>query len=116
MTWIGSGGRADAPEWRAFRGESRPLISAHPRRYVGRPGYLSTSTRQSLAAWAKLSGHFPHPRGYAGQRNARHVCPSRRVRREMWESGNAKGMQVLGVWLNFPVRRGEPAGAGKQEK
>ncbi|MEI6415612.1 MAG: hypothetical protein WCP34_15320, partial [Pseudomonadota bacterium] len=21
--------------------------------------------------WAKLSGHFPHPREYAGQRNAR---------------------------------------------
>ena len=27
------------------------------------------------AAWAKLSGHFPHPRVYAGQRNARRVCP-----------------------------------------
>jgi hypothetical protein len=100
-----SSGEADAPVRRAFRVESRPLISAHPRRFGEWGGYVSCPTRQSLAAWAKLSGHFPHPRGYAGQRNARRRGPFWFGCYMAWDKAAAPRHESLGTQDGHKMHR-----------
>ena len=57
--------------------------------------------------WTKLSGHFPHPREYAGQRNARRGAPSRRWRGARNERVGVAGGDVVGGNVAGEVAGGE---------
>ncbi len=62
----------------AFLGVARMLIQRHPSKPCG---------------WAKLSGHFLQPRGYAGQRNARRGATR----------AGYRAMEVRGTWAGSRV-------------
>ena len=71
---VGSNGRADALVARISW--EKPAADFGPSASFLRVGRICIQPHPSKPfGWVKLSGHFSHPREYAGQRNAHRVRP-----------------------------------------